>query len=203
MCWLSSHCSSTSLSATPTCFPLENRLLQSTAPSWAFPLPVHKAEAWIQIQPVDVRRHGRNRFSQLKCFVLLTAVINWLRNGCDIGWAKHGPLQNLSSSINEDDFSPWKIAKLEECEPEASGGHLAFVGEKRLLTTDIEKEWVNLKEEEQKRARHRALRLWNRSDSQLHSTGLLVNHFFPFSSLAYMPFNQTASVFSIQERTDY
>lgn len=37
--------------------------------------------------------------------------------------------QNLPSSINEDGFSPWEIAKLEECEPEASGGHLASRGE--------------------------------------------------------------------------
>lgn len=41
--------------------------------------------------------------------------------------------QNLPSSINEDGFSPWEIAKLEECEPEASGGHLAFAEERRQL----------------------------------------------------------------------
>ncbi|XP_052045304.1 uncharacterized protein LOC127689708 [Apodemus sylvaticus] len=70
-----------------------------------------------------------------------------------IGWgslsAVHLPihlsqaLANLSSSINEDDFSPWEIAKLEECEPEASGGHLAFVEEKSVpvQSQDLEVWW--------------------------------------------------------------
>lgn len=51
-------------------------------------------------------------------------------------WVCHWPSwaqssQNLSSSTNEEDFFPWEIAKLEDCEPEASGGHLAFVEKKR------------------------------------------------------------------------
>lgn len=70
---------------------------------------------------------GRKGLANFSLVFLRSVIEEWL-------WTLAKPDIVLPKPflLNEEEgFFPWEIARLEDCEPEVSGGHLAFVEKKQ------------------------------------------------------------------------